>query len=68
MNRDPLSQYKILCFEMYRREKDISLEDAILLFDKYQVFTYLSECYEEWKHLEVNALVENIEKYINSKR
>lgn len=27
MNRDPLSQYKILCFEMYRREKDISLED-----------------------------------------
>ena len=38
MEKNKISQFKILCFEIYRKEKKLALGDAILLFDDYDVF------------------------------
>ena len=68
MEKNKISQFKILCFEIYRKEKNMSLEEAILLFDDYQVFTFIGSCFEEWKNLEITEISIRIDEYINSKR
>lgn len=66
MEKNKISQFKILCFEIYRKEKKLALGDAILLFDDYDVFKYLNQCYEHWKDLQITEIVTKIDEHICS--
>lgn len=57
-------EFKVFCMEAYKREKDLTGKEVMALFKKYNVFEYLTSCYEALHTQGRLYLVYDIEEYI----
>lgn len=55
-----------LVTEVYRREKNLSIEDFILLDKKYDILRYVAECPEVFDYLPASEMVREVDEYIHT--
>lgn len=60
--------FKIFCFEAYKAHHKMKGRDAMDLFKKYNVFEYLTSCYDVLHTTGREYIIEDIDKYINARK
>ena len=64
---DAKTKFMIFCIEIYKRSEKMTGKQVFELFDKYNLFDYITECYEIL-HIHGNKyIIEDIKEYIYSK-
>lgn len=68
-NRDmKILLFKMFCIEKYRFSKEMSAEEALLLFSKYKVFDFLENTFEMLHTQDTEYIIDTINTYIKNKR
>ncbi len=60
--------FYVFCLENYKDYKQISSEEVLFLFNKYNVLDYLEEVYEPLHTQGQKYIMEEIEQYINNQK
>lgn len=60
-------KFKLFCIEMYKLKNNMTGEDVIKLFNKYNVLDFIEECYDVLHTLDYSIIIEDIERYINNR-
>ena len=61
-------EFKVFCFEAYKREKKPTGRETMSLFKKYGVLEYLNSCYEALHTQGRLYLVWDIDEFINVRK
>lgn len=56
--------FKTFCLEQYKEKHQISGMEAVQLFDRNDVLSYLQECYEPLHTQGADYIVDDIDEYI----
>lgn len=59
-----VSLFKTFCLEQYKEKHQISGMEALQLFDRNDVLSYLQECYEPLHTQGADYIVDDIDEYI----
>lgn len=59
--------FLVFCVEEYKNAYGISGHEVVKLFDKYEVFTYLQDCYEALHTMGTRAILDDIDEYMGDK-
>lgn len=59
--------FLVFCIEEYKNTHGFTGEYVVELFDKYQVFAYLLDCYEALHTMGTQFIVDDIDGFIGSK-
>ena len=60
--------FKTCCLENYKYRHCLSGEETVRLFDKYEVFQYLSDFYDILHTSGINYIIDDIEAYISYRK
>ena len=60
--------FKTLCLENYKYKHGLSGKEVMQLFDKYDVFQYLSDFYDILHTCGINYIIDDIESYISNRK
>ena len=63
-----ISLFKTFCLEQYKERHQISGKEALRLFDKNGVLSYLNDCYEPLHTQGAGYIVDDIDKFIQCKK
>ena len=58
---------KFFSIEIYKLKNNMTGEDVIKLFNKYNVLDFIEECYDVLHTLNDSIIIEDIERYINNR-
>ena len=61
-------KFMIFCAEQYKRAKQLSGRQLSDLFDKYQIWNYLYDCYEALHTTGTSYIIEDIDLYIDARK
>ena len=61
-------RFMIFCAEQYKRAKQLSGRQLSDLFDKYQIWNYLYDCYEALHTTGTSYIIEDIDLYIDARK
>ena len=56
--------FKTCCLENYKYRHSLSGKEALLIFDRYNVFQYLTDFYDLLHTCGINYILDDIEAYI----
>lgn len=62
-----VSLFKTFCLEQYKEKHQISGMEALQLFDRNDVLSYLQECYEPLHTQGAGYIVDDIDEYIRAR-
>ena len=60
--------FKVVCFEAYRAEKNLSGKETMKLFKKYGVLDYISACFDVLHTTGRDYIVEDIDIFIDARK
>ena len=66
-NSTPVLLFLSFCFENYKEHKNISAEEALFLFSKHNVQSYLEAVYEPLHTQGKEYIMSDIDEYINNR-
>lgn len=61
-------KFMIFCAEQYKRAKQLSGRQLSDLFDKYNIWNYLYDCYEALHTTGTSYIIEDIDLYIDTRK
>ena len=61
-------EFKVFCFEAYRKDKNLTGREAISLFQKYGVLDYLEACFDVLHTTGRAYIVEDIDGFIDARK
>mgnify|MGYP004558260287 FL=1 len=61
-------RFMIFCAEQYKRTKQLNGRQLSDLFDKYQIWNYLYDCYEALHTTGTSYIIEDIDLYIDARK
>ena len=61
-------KFMIFCAEHYKRAKQLSGRQLSDLFDKYNIWNYLYDCYEALHTTGTSYIIEDIDLYIDARK
>jgi len=61
-------KFMIFCAEQYKRAKQLSGRQLSDLFDKYNIWNYLYDCYEALHTTGTSYIIEDIDLYIDARK
>lgn len=61
-------KFMIFCAEQYKRAKQLNGRQLSDLFDKYQIWNYLYDCYEALHTVGTSYIIEDIDLYIDVRK
>ena len=63
-----IAHFKIFCLENYKNKNKLKGEEALRLFEKYDVLNYINSFYDVLHTLGEQYIVANIEEFINNRK
>jgi len=67
-NTSPILLFLAFCLENYKEHKNISAEEALFLFNKYNVLEYLQEVFDTLHTQSEEYIMTEIDNYINNRK
>lgn len=61
-------KFMIFCVEQYKRAKQLHGRQLSDLFDKYNIWNYLYDCYEALHTVGTSYIIEDIDLYIDVRK
>ena len=65
---DDKLDFTIYCIENYKVEKNLTGSETVVLFDKYDVFRFITESYEALHTVSNDYIIADITSYINTQQ
>ncbi len=67
-NTAPILLFLTFCLENYKDHKNLSAEETLFLFNKYDVFTYLGQVFETLHTQSKGYIMAEIDSYIENRK
>ena len=61
-------KFMVFCVEQYKHAKQLNGRQLSDLFDKYQIWNYLYDCYEALHTIGTSYIIEDIDLYIDARK